>query len=92
MMIYILITDKECNDDAFPVREDCEVDTVCGEAICHHNQYVTCHVNRCGTCEPVFRGYDNITVNCTQCKTIFCGLYLLSAIGFALYISMILDI
>ncbi|XP_021429733.1 epithelial cell adhesion molecule isoform X2 [Oncorhynchus mykiss] len=66
MMIYILITDKECNDDAFPVREDCEVDTVCGEAICHHNQYVTCHVNRCGTCEPVFRGYDNITVNCTQ--------------------------
>uniref|UniRef100_A0A8C7GLS3 Thyroglobulin type-1 domain-containing protein n=1 Tax=Oncorhynchus kisutch TaxID=8019 RepID=A0A8C7GLS3_ONCKI len=52
-MIYILITDKECNDDAFPVREDCEVDTVCGEAICHHNQYVTCHVNRCGTCEPV---------------------------------------
>ncbi|KAK6307413.1 hypothetical protein J4Q44_G00225610 [Coregonus suidteri] len=58
--------DKECNDDAFPFREDCEVDTVCGEAVCHHNQYVTCHVNRCGTCEPVFRGYDNITVNCTQ--------------------------
>ncbi|XP_055719523.1 epithelial cell adhesion molecule-like isoform X3 [Salvelinus fontinalis] len=66
MMFFILITDKECNDDAFPVREDCEVDTVCGEAVCYHNQYVTCHVNRCGTCEPVFRGYDNITVNCTQ--------------------------
>uniref|UniRef100_W5MRJ2 Thyroglobulin type-1 domain-containing protein n=1 Tax=Lepisosteus oculatus TaxID=7918 RepID=W5MRJ2_LEPOC len=33
---------------------------------CKHNEYVTCHMNRCGTCEAVFRGYDNLTVSCNQ--------------------------
>ncbi|XP_067894673.1 epithelial cell adhesion molecule-like isoform X2 [Heterodontus francisci] len=59
------IPDDEC-PDAYPARENCEFDEVCEDASCKYNQYVTCHLNRCGTCEAVFRGYDNLTVNCNQ--------------------------
>ncbi|XP_048830691.1 epithelial cell adhesion molecule-like isoform X2 [Brienomyrus brachyistius] len=57
--------DDECNDE-FPARENCEFDEVCEDAFCRHNEYVTCHMNRCGTCEAVFRGYDNLTVSCNE--------------------------
>ncbi|XP_055497180.1 epithelial cell adhesion molecule-like [Leucoraja erinacea] len=57
--------DDEC-PDASPARENCEFDEVCEDASCRYNQYVTCHLNRCGTCEAVFRGFDNFTVNCDQ--------------------------
>ncbi|XP_072350063.1 epithelial cell adhesion molecule-like isoform X1 [Scyliorhinus torazame] len=59
------IPDDEC-PDAYPARENCEFDEVCEDASCKYNQYVTCHLNRCGTCEAVFRGYDNVTVSCNQ--------------------------
>ncbi|XP_078089261.1 epithelial cell adhesion molecule-like [Mustelus asterias] len=59
------IPDDEC-PDAYPARENCEFDEVCEDASCKYNQYVTCHLNRCGTCEAVFRGYDNVTVSCDQ--------------------------
>ncbi|XP_059817227.1 epithelial cell adhesion molecule-like isoform X2 [Hypanus sabinus] len=59
------IPDDEC-PDASPARENCEFDEVCEDASCKYNQYVTCHLNRCGTCEAVFRGFDNLTVNCNQ--------------------------
>uniref|UniRef100_H3B1Z7 Thyroglobulin type-1 domain-containing protein n=1 Tax=Latimeria chalumnae TaxID=7897 RepID=H3B1Z7_LATCH len=39
---------------------------VCEDASCKYNEYVTCHLNRCGTCEAVFHGYDNLTINCNQ--------------------------
>ncbi|KAJ8411768.1 hypothetical protein AAFF_G00154060 [Aldrovandia affinis] len=59
------VPDDECNDE-FPARENCEFDEVCEDASCKHNKYVTCYMNRCGTCEAVFRGYDNLTVSCKQ--------------------------
>ncbi|XP_029114563.1 epithelial cell adhesion molecule-like [Scleropages formosus] len=59
------VPDDECNDE-FPARENCEFDEVCEDASCKHNEYVTCHMNRCGTCEAVFRGYDNLTVSCNE--------------------------
>ncbi|XP_029453639.1 epithelial cell adhesion molecule-like isoform X2 [Rhinatrema bivittatum] len=59
------VPDDEC-PDAFPAHENCEFDEVCEDASCQYNEYVTCHLNRCGTCEAVFRGYDNLTVNCKQ--------------------------
>ncbi|XP_032882358.1 epithelial cell adhesion molecule-like [Amblyraja radiata] len=69
MVVYIYngsaIPDDEC-PDASPARENCEFDEVCEDASCRYNQYVTCHLNRCGTCEAVFRGFDNFTVNCDQ--------------------------
>ncbi|XP_072424182.1 epithelial cell adhesion molecule-like [Chiloscyllium punctatum] len=61
----LAIPDDEC-PDAYPARENCEFDEVCEDASCKYNQYVTCHLNRCGTCEAVFRGYDNVTVRCDQ--------------------------
>ncbi|KAG9336655.1 hypothetical protein JZ751_003002 [Albula glossodonta] len=61
----LAVPDDECNDE-FPARENCEFDEVCEDAFCKHNEYVTCYMNRCGTCEAVFRGYDNFTVNCNQ--------------------------
>ncbi|XP_043929556.1 epithelial cell adhesion molecule-like [Protopterus annectens] len=57
------VPDDEC-PDASPARENCEFDEVCEDAFCNYNEYVTCHLNRCGTCEAVFHGYDNQTVNC----------------------------
>ncbi|XP_030070748.1 epithelial cell adhesion molecule isoform X2 [Microcaecilia unicolor] len=59
------VPDDEC-PDAFPAHENCAFDEVCEDASCQYNEYVTCHLNRCGTCEAVFRGYDNLTVNCKQ--------------------------
>ncbi|XP_058843718.1 epithelial cell adhesion molecule-like [Acipenser ruthenus] len=59
------VPDDEC-PDAFPARENCEFDEVCEDAFCKYNEYVTCHLNRCGTCEAVFHGHDNHTVNCNQ--------------------------
>ncbi|XP_069493557.1 epithelial cell adhesion molecule-like [Ambystoma mexicanum] len=59
------VPDDEC-PDALPAHENCEFDEVCEDASCQYNEYVTCHLNRCGTCEAVFRGYDNRTVNCKQ--------------------------
>ncbi|XP_061119236.1 tumor-associated calcium signal transducer 2-like [Conger conger] len=61
----VAVPDDECNDE-FPARENCEFDEVCEDAFCKHNEYVTCYMNRCGTCEAVFRGYDNFTVDCNQ--------------------------
>nr|XP_014341971.1 PREDICTED: epithelial cell adhesion molecule-like [Latimeria chalumnae] len=57
--------DDEC-PDASPAHENCEYDEVCEDASCKYNEYVTCHLNRCGTCEAVFHGYDNLTINCNQ--------------------------
>ncbi|XP_039597094.1 epithelial cell adhesion molecule-like isoform X1 [Polypterus senegalus] len=59
------VPDDEC-PDAFPARENCEFDEVCEDSFCKYNEFVTCHLNRCGTCEAVFRGHDNLTVNCNQ--------------------------
>uniref|UniRef100_A0A8C5R5R3 Thyroglobulin type-1 domain-containing protein n=1 Tax=Leptobrachium leishanense TaxID=445787 RepID=A0A8C5R5R3_9ANUR len=59
------VPDDEC-PDARPAHEDCEYHEVCEDASCQYNEYVTCHLNRCGTCEAVYSGYDNLTVNCNQ--------------------------
>ncbi|CAH2328023.1 epithelial cell adhesion molecule-like [Pelobates cultripes] len=59
------VPDDEC-PDARPAHEDCEYNEVCEDASCQYNEYVTCHLNRCGTCEAVYSGYDNLTVNCNQ--------------------------
>ncbi|KAM3919893.1 epithelial cell adhesion molecule-like [Leptodactylus fuscus] len=59
------IPDDECSDE-LPASENCDYDEVCEDSSCLYNEYVTCHLNRCGTCEAVFRGYDNLTVNCNQ--------------------------
>eukprot|EP00079_Xenopus_tropicalis_P029401 XP_012824754.1 PREDICTED: epithelial cell adhesion molecule-like isoform X2 [Xenopus tropicalis] len=59
------VPDDEC-PDALPAHENCEYDEVCEDASCKYNEYVTCHLNRCGTCEAVYSGYDNMTVNCNQ--------------------------
>ncbi|XP_040268068.1 epithelial cell adhesion molecule-like isoform X1 [Bufo bufo] len=59
------VPDDEC-PDALPAHENCDYDEVCEDSSCEYNEYVTCHLNRCGTCEAVFRGYDNLTVNCKQ--------------------------
>ncbi|XP_077123760.1 epithelial cell adhesion molecule-like isoform X2 [Ranitomeya variabilis] len=59
------LTDDEC-PDALPAHENCDYNEVCEDSSCQYNEYVTCHLNRCGTCEAVFRGYDNLTVNCNQ--------------------------
>ncbi|XP_069592780.1 epithelial cell adhesion molecule-like isoform X2 [Ranitomeya imitator] len=59
------VPDDEC-PDALPAHENCDYDEVCEDSSCQYNEYVTCHLNRCGTCEAVFSGYDNLTVNCNQ--------------------------
>ncbi|XP_053330805.1 epithelial cell adhesion molecule-like [Spea bombifrons] len=59
------VPDDEC-PDALPAHEDCEYHEVCEDASCLYNEYVTCHLNRCGTCEAVYSGYDNATVDCNQ--------------------------
>ncbi|XP_075049149.1 epithelial cell adhesion molecule-like isoform X2 [Mixophyes fleayi] len=58
-------TDDEC-PDALPAHENCDYDEVCEDSLCQYNEFVTCHLNRCGTCEAVYSGYDNMTVNCNQ--------------------------
>ncbi|MEE6494314.1 hypothetical protein FKM82_017090 [Ascaphus truei] len=65
LFIVSPVPDDEC-PDAFPAHENCEYDEVCEDSSCEYNEYVTCHLNRCGTCEAVYRGYDNMTVNCNQ--------------------------
>ncbi|CAJ0950984.1 unnamed protein product [Ranitomeya imitator] len=63
------LASKGLNDecpDALPAHENCDYDEVCEDSSCQYNEYVTCHLNRCGTCEAVFSGYDNLTVNCNQ--------------------------
>ncbi|XP_072283606.1 epithelial cell adhesion molecule-like isoform X2 [Pyxicephalus adspersus] len=59
------VPDDEC-PDALPARENCDYDEVCEDSLCRYNEFVTCHLNRCGTCEAVYTGYDNVTVNCNQ--------------------------
>ncbi|KAM4690563.1 epithelial cell adhesion molecule-like [Rhinophrynus dorsalis] len=59
------VSDDEC-PDALPAHEDCDYDEVCEDTSCQYNEYVTCHLNRCGTCEAVYSGYDNMTVDCNQ--------------------------
>ncbi|KAM7165509.1 epithelial cell adhesion molecule-like [Macrochelys suwanniensis] len=39
-----------------------DYDDVCEDASCQYNEYVSCHLNRCGTCEAVFLAYDNLTL------------------------------
>ncbi|KAM4012893.1 LOW QUALITY PROTEIN: epithelial cell adhesion molecule-like [Anomaloglossus baeobatrachus] len=59
------VPDDEC-PDAFPAHENCDYDEVCEDSSCQYNQYATCHLNRCGTCEAVYSGYEPLTVHCDQ--------------------------
>ncbi|KAM8921150.1 epithelial cell adhesion molecule-like [Pelodytes ibericus] len=59
------VPDDEC-PDALPAHEDCEYNEVCEDTSCQYNEYVTCRLNRCGACEAIYSGYDNVTVNCNQ--------------------------
>ncbi|XP_078458455.1 tumor-associated calcium signal transducer 2-like isoform X1 [Lampetra planeri] len=65
VIVVIGVPDDEC-PDTNPASETCEYDEVCDEARCKYNEYATCHPNRCGTCEAVFRTYDHAMVNCTR--------------------------
>ncbi|XP_061407485.1 tumor-associated calcium signal transducer 2-like isoform X1 [Lethenteron reissneri] len=65
VLVVIGVPDDEC-PDTNPASETCEYDEVCDEARCKYNEYATCHPNRCGTCEAVFRTYDHAMVNCTR--------------------------
>ncbi|KAM4664435.1 epithelial cell adhesion molecule-like [Discoglossus pictus] len=65
LVIVSTVPDDEC-PDALPAHENCDYDEVCEDASCQYNEYVTCHLNRCGTCEAVYSGYDNMTVDCNQ--------------------------